>query len=303
MNLFLPLIMRILPPLRALQGFEAVANYESFTQAASDLCITHSAISHQIRALETWFGKDIFVRHSGGVRLTKDGERLKSACSAALALLEDECVGIRDQRPERKLTVGCSVSFLAHWLLPRIEEFSRRVPEVIVNFQARGDVAALLRREVDALIVTDRFPSSAITATCLTTDMIGPVCAPNWPNVPRSPRDIGGMRLLHARSRMNAWSEWSRTVGVAVDSCCAQVLDSLSLTIEAARSGVGLAIAPELLVRRDLADGRLIAPVGFVSVERSTYLYVRASHSQEDDIASFRSWLLEECRKDLPPGV
>ncbi|RZF29752.1 LysR family transcriptional regulator [Paraburkholderia sp. UYCP14C] len=292
--------MRILPSLRALQCFEAVANYESFTKAANELCITHSAVSHQIRALEAWFGKDIFVRHSGGVRLTKEGERLKSACSVALALLEDECVGIRLRAPERKLTIGCSVSFLAHWLLPRIEEFSRRVPEVVLNFQARGDVAALLGREVDALIVTDRFPSSAIKATCLTTDMIGPVCAPNCSNLPRSPHDLGEMRLLHARSRMNAWSEWSQTVGVGVDSCCGQVLDSLSLTIEAARNGVGLAIAPELLVRRDLADGRLIAPMGFVRVERSTYLYVRASNSQEADIEIFRDWLLEECRKDLP---
>ncbi len=99
---------------------------------------------------------------------------------------------------------------------------------------------------------------------------------------------------------MNAWTEWGQTVGVAVDSSGGQVLDSLSLTIEAARSGMGLAIAPELLVRRDLADGRLIAPMGFVSVERSTYLYVRACHSQESDIAIFRDWLLEECQKDLP---
>ncbi|WP_296657416.1 LysR substrate-binding domain-containing protein [Paraburkholderia sp.] len=292
--------MRALPPLRAIQSFEVVANCESFTKAANELCLTHSAVSHQVRSLEAWFGKDIFVRHSGGVRLTKEGERLKRACSAALALLEDECAGIRDQAPERKLTIGCCGSFLAHWLLPRIDGFSRRAPEVVLNFQAQGDVAALLGREVDALIVTDRFPSLAIKATRLTTDMIGPVCTPDWPNPPRLPRDVGGLRLLHARSRMKAWSEWSQAVGVAVDSRCEQVLDSLSLTIEAARSGMGFAIAPELLVRRDLADGRLIAPVGFVHVERSTYLYVRASQSQESDVAIFQDWLLEECSNDLP---
>lgn len=296
--------MRRLPPLRAFQSFEAAANHESFTRAAVALCVTHSAISHQIRSLETWLGKNLFVRHNGGVYLTPDGEQLKSACSAAFSRLEDECARIRTPVLDRKLTIACSASFLAHWLLPRIERFSRQLPELVLNFQTSGDVDALLAHKVDALILSGHAPSSAaIEASCLAADAIGPVCAPNWPNPPRLPEELRELPLFHATSRLTAWNEWAEMVGVVPELRHGQTLDSLSLTIQAARSGLGFAITPELLVRRDLEDGRLIAPLGFVQVERSTFLYISASRKALPDIAAFRQWLLSQAESDSPPLV
>jgi LysR family transcriptional regulator, glycine cleavage system transcriptional activator len=297
-------IMRRLPPLRAFQSFEAAASHESFSRAASTLCVTHSAISHQIRSLENWLGKELFVRHNSGVRLTADGEQLKSACMAAFSRLEDECARIRTPVLDRKLTIACSASFLAHWLLPRIERFSRQLPALVLNFQTSGDVDALLSHRVDALIISGQAPLSAdIEATCLAADTIGPVCAPNWPHPPRGPLDIRELPLFHATSRLNAWNEWAEMVGVAADLRQGQTLDSLSLTIEAARSGLGFAITPELLVRRDLEEGRLIAPLGFVQVERATFLYLSASRKGQPDIAAFRHWLVSEAESDSPPLI
>lgn len=296
--------MRRLPPLRAFQSFEAAANHESFSSAALTLCVTHSAISHQIRSLENWLGKDLFVRHNSGVYLTPDGEQLKSACIAAFSRLEDECARIRTPMLDRKLTIACSASFLAHWLLPRIERFSRQLPELVLNFQTSGDVDAVLSHKVDALIISGHAPLSAeIEATCLAADTIGPVCAPNWPNPPRVPQDIREVPLFHATSRLTAWNEWADMVGIAADQRQGQTLDSLSLTIEAARSGLGFAITPELLVRRDLEDGRLIAPLGFIQVERSTFLYVSESRKARPDIAAFRHWLVAEAESDSPPVI
>lgn len=223
---------------------------------------------------------------------------------AAFSRLEDECARIRAPIPDRKLTIACSASFLAHWLLPRIERFSRQFPEVVLNFQTSCDVDALLAHKVDALIVSGRAPlSKDIEACCLADDSIGPVCAPNWPNPPRSPQDIRDVPLFHAASRLSAWNEWAEMIGVSADLSQGQTLDSLSLTIEAARSGLGFAITPELLVRRDLDEGRLIAPLGFIQVERSTFLYISESRKSQTNIAAFRRWLMNEAESHSPPLI
>jgi LysR family glycine cleavage system transcriptional activator len=108
------------------------------------------------------------------------------------------------------------------------------------------------------------------------------------------------VRFFQATSRLSAWNEWAEMIGVAADLSQGQTLDSLSLTIEAARSGLGFAIAPELLVRRDLDEGRLIAPLGFILVERSTFLYISASRKSQTNIAAFRSWLMNEAESHSP---
>jgi LysR family transcriptional regulator, glycine cleavage system transcriptional activator len=293
--------MRKLPPIRALQSFEVAAAHLSFSSAAEALCVTHSAVSHQIRILETWLGRKLFTRHNGGVCLTKDGEQLKGACTTAFSLLEESCAGIRVSKFERKLTIACSTSFLACWLLPRIERFSRQAPTVVLNFRTLCDIDALLTEKADVLIMSGCATSSEeVDATCLATEVIGPVCGPQWPNPPKSPAEMRALPMLHATSRLSAWNEWAEEVGVSPDLCGGQTLDSLSLTIEAARSGLGFAIAPEMLVRRDLEEGRLIAPLGFVKVERATYLFISALRTQQQDIATFRDWLLAECESDSP---
>jgi len=287
--------MRRLPPLRALQSFEAAAHHESFSRAAAALCVTHSAISHQIRSLEIWLGKDLFIRHNSGARLTPDGEQLKHACIAALSLLEGECGRIRTSIPNRKLTLGCAASFLAYGIFPIIERFARVFPGIVLNFETTDDFDALLTHKVDALILCDHAPnSSAIVGRRLAVDEIGPVCAPDWPMAPRAPQDIDTLRLLHAKSRIDAWTEWAKMNDVQVDHQIGQTLDSLSLTLEAARSGLGMALAPKFLVRGDLEEGRLIAPLGFTRVPRSTFLFVSEKRKSEPAIAAFCNWLVME---------
>ena len=287
--------MRRLPPLRAFQSFEVAAHHESFSRAAAALCVTHSAISHQIRSLETWLGKDLFVRHNSGVPLTPDGEQLKHTCIAALSLLEGECGRIRTSLPNRKLTIACAASFLAYGLFPIIGRFARVFPEIVLNFQTTDDFDALLSHKVDALILCDHAPnSSEIAGRRLAVDDIGPVCAPDWPMAPRALRDIDTLRLLHAKSRIDAWTEWAKMNDVQADHRKGQTLDSLSLTLEAARSGLGIAIAPKFLVRGDLDEGRLIAPLGFTQVSRSTFLFVSEKRKSEPAIAAFCHWLVAE---------
>lgn len=285
--------MRRLPILRTLQSFEAVSGFPSFSGAAEALGMTHGAISHQIRGLEGWFGKELFDRHRGGVRLTEDGERLRRTCAHAFSILEEECARIRQQSAERGIIIGCSTTFLAHWLLPRVEMFSRGRPQPILSFQTRVDIASVLAHKVDMLIVSaSSAPPEGIEGIRLATDVIGPVCAPTWPTMPRVPGQIEGLPLLHATSRLNAWDEWASAVGIALDPVRGGRFESLSLTIEAARGGLGFAMTPEFLVRDDVDAGRLVAPLGFVKVQRATWVYVSSTKRSDPDITALIDWLV-----------
>lgn len=285
--------MRKLPVLRTLQSFNAVADFPSFSSAAESLGMTHGAISHQIRALEVWLGKEVFDRHSAGVRLTEDGERLRRVCAQAFSLLEEECGRMRRQSAERSVTIGCSATFLAHWLLPRVEMFSRERPETVLSFQTRVDIPSLLARKVDALIVSaSSAPPDGIEGVCLSADVIGPVCTSTWPNMPGIPEEMRELPILHATSRLHAWDEWASAVGIAFDRTRGGRFDSLSLTIEAAKGGLGFAMTPELLVRDDIDAGRLAAPLGFVKVQRATWVYVNSTQRHHPDIAALIDWLV-----------
>ena len=262
--------------------------------------MTHGAISHQIRALETWLGKEVFDRHSGGVRLTEDGERLRQVCRQAFSLLEGECARISHSPGERSITIGCSATFLAHWLLPRVETFSRERPEVLLNFQTRGELSSVLARKIDVLIASAaEGPPEGIEGICLSVDVIGPVCTPNWPMMPSTPDEVRWLPLLHATSRLNAWDEWASSAGVVLNRSRGRTFESLSLTIEATRGGLGLAVTPEFLVRDDIDAGHLVAPLGFVKVKRATWVYVNSAQRDDSEISAFVDWIMAHARDGI----
>jgi LysR family glycine cleavage system transcriptional activator len=286
--------MRRLPVVRTLLSFEAVAEYSSFSSAATAIGMTHGAISHQMRALEEWLGQPVFERHSGGVRLTRNGERLRRACKHAFSVLEQECQQIRSDAATQSLSIACSTTFLAQWLLPRVEQFSQEHPDLLLHFQTRTTVDALLAGKVDVLILSGHSASTVDGAdtTRLVTDRIGPVCAASWPTPPTTLEQICDVPLLHATSRSNAWSEWADAVGLKLDISNGTAFESLSLSIEAAKGGLGCAIAPEFLVRHEIRNGALIAPLGFAPVDRGTWIYTRSSEGPSAKSAAFVDWLL-----------
>ncbi|KPQ11726.1 MAG: LysR family transcriptional regulator, glycine cleavage system transcriptional activator [Saliniramus fredricksonii] len=286
--------MRQLPILRALQTFEAAARYPSFSAAAAALGMTHGAISHQIRALEDWLGKKVFDRRGNGVVLNADGQRLYQVCSQSFSMLEQEVHQIRTSTHEPVLSIGCSTTLLSYWLLPRIDKFLEAKPDVSLRFQTRSDISALTSRYIDVLITSDPVsPLTGIHATRLGNARIGPVCAPDRCPIPRQPHDITDMPLLHASSRLDAWEEWADEAGIGLRKRKMLIFETLSLSIEAACSGLGFAMTPDFVVRSELERGRLIAPLGFLAVERTTWLYMRESDTQSGSVPAFRNWLIE----------
>nr|BFE91835.1 hypothetical protein GCM10020185_23710 [Pseudomonas brassicacearum subsp. brassicacearum] len=114
-------------PLNALRAFEAAARLLSFKAAAAELSVTPTAVSHQIRSLETWLGLVLFERLPRQVRLTDGGQRLFHSLHGALLEVAQSVDTLRPQRSNSHLTLSTTAAFAALWLVPRLGRFFMRV--------------------------------------------------------------------------------------------------------------------------------------------------------------------------------
>ncbi|WP_449758496.1 LysR substrate-binding domain-containing protein [Erwinia persicina] len=283
-----------LPSLRALRYFHQAALHQSFSLAAQSLSVTHSAVSHQIKQLEEWLGKPLFLRINGRVQLTPDGERLKVCCMQTFSEIEVTCEKIRASNLH-SLSVSCAPSFLAQWLIPRISRFTERHSEIALTFQTHVDIERVRSEHTDVLIVShEQSVQEDIAATLITVDYIGPVCAPKFSNRFTYETDFSTLPLLHADTKLHAWAEWAKKTGAKGDFWAGRHFDNLTLAIQAARNGMGIIMTPQILVKKEIREGSLIAPLGFAEVDRSTWMMVKAARKEETEIELFRRWLLEE---------
>ena len=134
---------RTLPPLNALKAFEAVARNKSFSLAAEELCVTHSAISHQIKQLEEWLDKKLFIRHSSTISLTADAEELSLVCTQLFNRLEQCVFELTNKTSEVEVVIGASHSFMANWLIPRLEKLEVIYPNIHIKLMTCNDLKLL----------------------------------------------------------------------------------------------------------------------------------------------------------------
>ncbi|MCA6103587.1 LysR family transcriptional regulator [Bradyrhizobium australafricanum] len=295
--------MRKLPILKSLHLFEAVSEFPSFSKAAERLNMTTGAVSYQMRLLEDWFGRRLFVRHSSGVRLTSDGEQLKRSCASAFTMLEKGCYELRRRHPGRSVVIGGSTTFLSHGLLPRIGRFLQLYQDVDLLFETEVDLDALAVGTLDVLFLGGRLKwPLPIREVHASNEMIGPVCAPATLEGIKNPKDIRSISLLHEADRLDAWSEWASAAAICLQGSRKVVFDSFSLAMEAAKSGLGAAISSQILVRSNLEKGELVAPFGFVPVNRSIYMFVNGHARNNAAVKQFERWALSEImsRDDQP---
>ena len=118
-----------LPPLTAIRYFEAAARHLSFTKAAQELNVTHSAISHQIKALEEWLGVPLFRRLNRALALTEAGQAYLAPVREAFNRLADGTRAVRARDQAGALTVSTLPSFAAKWLVPRLRSFREAWPD------------------------------------------------------------------------------------------------------------------------------------------------------------------------------
>lgn len=281
------------PPLNALRGFEAAARLGSFHKAAEALNLTQSAISQQIRSLETYLEQPLFHRNGRSVSLTDAGHDLLSTTQS---LLQHLAVGIRrlDQyRKPNQLVVNTSPAFARHWLLPRLADFHQRCPDVDLWLFTSFEVPDMATETIDLAIRDDLSVQAECSFNVLYQDQLYPACHPALLQTPMSRRTT-----LHGEREMD-WSHWQLEGGEDVGQQGKGLnFSDPGLLLDAASEGLGIALVSQLLARRVVEEGRLQA-LSAQRVRGPAWACLVHRDSQDDPLArQFLEWLKEALLSD-----
>ncbi|WP_419317962.1 LysR substrate-binding domain-containing protein [Caulobacter sp. ErkDOM-E] len=296
---------RALPSLNALRAFEAFARHGRMTLAADELCVTHGAISRQIRQLEGQLGVALTEGPRSRLRMTPQGLALALALSPAFDQIE-AAVPRPPQIGPRPLVVSCMPTFAMKWLIPRLPRFQAAHPEIPVRVMESNGPFDYQADGVD-LAIRMRVPGRAYPEDSVETPFMGhfhgPVMSPDLAaSIAPTLEGISALPRLHTRTFPESWSEWEEKMpGKLPEPVSEQEFDHYFYLIEAAAAGMGVAVGPWAFVQRDLASGRLVAPLGFVAGEAQVVALTPQGPPPAATIA-FRDWLVEEGRSTpLPP--
>lgn len=284
-----------LPPLNALRAFEAAARHGSFSAAAAELCVTPGAVSRQIQTLEQALRTTLFTRRHRRVTLTEVGARYFALVTGPFAELARATEAIQAESGRAALRVDCVPTLAMHWLLPRLGAFRDRHPDCDVSLRTSiGPVD--LSQEFDLAIRRDPAHFAGLSAMPLVTELCLPVCSPAFArrHPLARPGDVTSVTTIHIRVRDDLWPAWWRAHQVVPAAHADQlVVDQTFFAIQAAEDGLGLAAVPRLLVERQLATGRLVAPLGERTAVSGAYFLLERAGGPRPEAVRLRQWLIE----------
>lgn len=285
------------PSLVELHAFVAVARTGSFRKAAEQLCVTQAAVSRAVLRLEEELGADVLARSGAGVRLTPTGGELLRRIEKPLAQLEDAAMHLRRRSDRMRLRLSVVTSLGNLWLMPRLEDFRARHPEVELEFRPYQRDEDFLREDVDLWIALKQKPRQQwprqLAAQYLVGREVVAVCAPKLAGTIASAQDLLAQPLLYHSSYPDNWALWSEAVHATLPARWRGTgFDLVMNLIEAARAGMGVAVVQKCMVEADLASGRLVMPVrGTASTGRGYYLCRRRALGAHPAVELFSEWV------------
>jgi LysR family glycine cleavage system transcriptional activator len=292
-----------LPPLNSLKVFEAAARHESFTRAAEELCVTQGAVSQQVKALEAGLGIKLFNRERQRLNITEAGREYLVVVRDALDRIAVGTERILQRQNAGVLTVSTSPDFAAKWLVHRLGHFVESHPGIDLRVSATLHHVDFAREEVDMAVRHGEGNWPGLDAVQLSAEQLFAVCSPKLLSGRRkllNPSDLLKFPLIHLDSRAE-WSRWLRGVGVDdADAMHGPVLNRVSMVIDAAINGQGIALARTTLAAWDLINGRLLRPLpDSLALSKTYWIIAPKVTSNLPKIVTFRDWLLAEAALDL----
>jgi LysR family glycine cleavage system transcriptional activator len=278
---------------------QASGRHLSFTNAAAELCVTTSAVSRQIRALEDELGRRLFERQPRGLALTKDGAAFLVQVGDALRRLDDASATLRGEGARRKLRLSVLASFAGNWLVPRLPAFERAHPDIDVAMEATTRYADFARDPVDLAIRFGTGPWEGLASEPLFPLEFYPVCRPESvrgrPPL-RVPTDLARHTWLEEVHIPTAWPLWLAAAGVdGLEPARRLTYDHAQLMLDAAMAGQGVALTSDVIAERALRERRLVRPFAITATAPWTYhLVMRPDDRAGPAIAAFRAWIVAE---------
>lgn len=289
----------LMPDLAVLQAFECAARHGNFTQAAAELNLTQSAVSRQIKVLESQLGVLLFERIRQRVILSNSGRKLLPEVRRLLSQSEEIVVRARAAaHAERMLSVASLPTFGSRWLVPRLTDFMRRHPGTVINVASRSGPFDFDAEDFDLAIHYGQPVWAHATCTYLCGEVILPVANPALIGsfAITKLEDLADKPLLHLATRPKLWAEWFELHGLDSENAYrGNRFDQFSMVIEAAVSGLGFALLPRYLIENELASRKLRIVFDKPMPTDNSYYIVFPEGKQEAPLGqAFQSWLLTQ---------
>lgn len=289
------------PSFAILRSFESAARLGSFSRAAEELGLTQSAIGRQVRELETAIGTPLFRRIGRGVAPTPAGTALAASVAKDLdrvrqTIIRAKVAGASDN----VLHIASLSTFGSRWLMPRLPDFCRRHPEILINLLTRNERFDLAEEGIDVAIhygIAD-WPDAKIDNLC--GEKLMAVCTPEFGE--RHGIDslecLLRVPLLHLTSRPDLWTNWFLSNGISGSrSAPGMLLDQFVAMIAATLAGLGVALLPTYLIEKELADGDLIPLSEKTTLTDRRYFVVSQLGRPSRNVRSFVRWIQSQTSK------
>lgn len=290
--------------LKATEYFEAVARLGTVTRAAAELGVSPSAVSQQIRLLETQFGVKLFRREKRRLVLTLDGDRLFQTTTHAFGALRNARSVIGRQRDMRSLTVRVSPGFGVHVLGPRVARFAGENPDWAIRIDATPEFTAFETEAVDCDLRHGHGAWAGLTVDCLMNDLVLPMCSPAYLERLREAGDdpaaqLRAARLIDSVKALYRWDVWLADNRIEIaDLVYPFRFDRSSMAIEMAKQSGGVALDSATLCLPQLQSGELVPFAPALGVlEFPAYWFVCPTRYLNRRVLSrFHDWILAEAQ-------
>lgn len=282
--------------MNALRSFEAAARLGSFQQAAQELSVTPSAVSHQIKALESFLGIALFQRERRRVVLTTAGDRYLSVIEHALDEIDVATRRMIVSPNTSSVNISVTPSYLTRRLVPRIREFQEHYPDVELRLSALNGRVDFQHSDTDMAIYFGRGKWRDLNVHFLQGMSLVPVCSPALETSGKPlacPEDLCHHTLLRVSNRPDEWKQILDKAGIARASMNkVMTFSSTSLALTAAMEGAGVALTDYKLVERELAFGQLNVPFDLrLETENGFYLVYPLDRQLTYGMKAFRDWI------------
>lgn len=292
--------MAKIPSLKSIQAFEAACRHLSFKDAAEELCVTPTAVSHQIKSLEEQLGVSLFHRLPRALKLTEEGANYAPHIIAAFKNIESASLALEEDELEGTLTISTTGSFAANWLSPRLRSFYEKHPEISVRVLSSDQVVDFKSSGVDVAIRYGYgdYPDSNVV--WVLNDKVTPVCSVEQAEALVTAEDLLESKLIEYRwsgfsEADPSWADWMNAVGLSDSKVEPYVTYSEEhICLLTASDGHGVALVSLLAAARFLEKKMLVAPFDTALENKRYYLVCPEIYANRARVRVFREWLLDQ---------
>jgi len=283
-----------IPPIQCLLTFEALARLRSVTQAAEELFVTPSAVSHRVKQLEQIMGTKLFGR--ADFSLTTEGSEYLAHVREGLATLQKfpGTAGQSANPGKRKLRLAVTPTFSRSILIPRLRQFIDAYPEIELTLQVSIPLLDVVAEDADLMVRFGTGRYADVEHVCLLKDEVTPLASPAYVREHgpfETPEDLEGEMLL--RSPLEPWRTWFAAHQLALpEPLEGSQFNDIGLMCDAAAAGIGVALVRLKLGAPWLENGSLVRLYDRnVPSPHAHYLCWRTGMMDRWECAAFAEWL------------